>query len=161
MDAHGGLERWNKLKSVTAHLLVGGGLWPLKGKDGVLNDVHVKVDLRNERASHWPFKNSNWRTSLRPDRAAIETNEGKVVEELLKPRDSFKGHVLETKWNDLRLAYFAGYAMWTYLNTPFLFALPGVHTEEIEPWQENGEMWRRLKVEFPQDIARKRVGQNY
>ena len=52
MDAHGGLERWNKLDSVTAHLLVGGGLWPLKGKDGVLNDVHVTVDLRDERASH-------------------------------------------------------------------------------------------------------------
>jgi len=43
--------------------------------------------------------------------------------------------------------------MWTYFNTPFLFALPGVHTEEIEPWQENGETWRRLKVTFPRDIA--------
>jgi len=153
MDAHGGLERWKKLKSVTAHLLNGGGLWPLKGKDGVLHDVHVTVNLRNEQASHWPFINTNWRTSLRPNRVAIETNDGKIVDELLNPRESFKGHVLETKWNNLQLAYFAGYAMWTYLNTPFLFALPGVRTKEIEPWQENGEMWRRLKVNFPRDIA--------
>jgi len=153
MDAHGGLERWNKLKRVTAHLLNGGGLWALKGKDGVLKDVHVTVELRNEKASHWPFVNSNWRTSFQPNRMAIETNDGNVVEELLKPRDSFKGHVLETKWNNLQLGYFAGYAMWTYFSTPFLFALPGVHTEEIEPWQENGETWRRLKVRFPRDIA--------
>jgi hypothetical protein len=43
--------------------------------------------------------------------------------------------------------------MWTYLNTPFLFAMPGVETEEIEPWQENGETWRRLKATFPPGIA--------
>ena len=50
-------------------------------------------------------------------------------------------------------AYFAGYAMWTYMNTPFLFALPDVKTEELESWPENGEAWRRLKVTFPEHIA--------
>jgi len=43
--------------------------------------------------------------------------------------------------------------MWTYLNTPFLLVRPGVESEEIEPWQEAGETWRRLKVRFPADIA--------
>jgi hypothetical protein len=43
----------------------------------------------------------------------------------------------------------AEYAMWTYLPTPFLFAMDGVATEELQPWRENGEMWRRLKVTFP------------
>ena len=43
--------------------------------------------------------------------------------------------------------------MWTYLTTPFLFAMDGMATEELEPWRENGEMWRRLKVTFPQGIA--------
>ena len=33
--------------------------------------------------------------------------------------------------------------MWIYLNTPFLFALPGVETEEIRPWREDDEVWRR------------------
>jgi hypothetical protein len=56
-------------------------------------------------------------------------------------------------WSDLQLAYFAGYAMWTYLNIPFLLARPGVESEEVEPWQESGETWRRLKVRFPADIA--------
>jgi hypothetical protein len=53
----------------------------------------------------------------------------------------------------LQLAYFAGYAMWTYFNVPFLFARKGVETEELAPWQENGETWRRLQVRFPADIA--------
>jgi hypothetical protein len=43
--------------------------------------------------------------------------------------------------------------MWTYLPTPFLFAMDGVATEELQPWRENGEMWRRLKVTFPHSIA--------
>jgi hypothetical protein len=43
--------------------------------------------------------------------------------------------------------------MWTYLTTPFAFAMDVVATEELEPWRENGEIWRRLKVTFPQSIA--------
>jgi hypothetical protein len=30
---------------------------------------------------------------------------------------------------------------------------PGFRTEEIEPWMESDESWRRLKVTFPDDIA--------
>jgi hypothetical protein len=31
VDAHGGLERWQRYGSVTASLVTGGGLWALKG----------------------------------------------------------------------------------------------------------------------------------
>ena len=48
----------------------------------------------------------------------------------------------------LQFACFAGYARWTYLCIPFLFELPGVLPEEIEPRQENGESWRRLRTAF-------------
>ena len=132
MDAHGGLDRWRELKTVSARLFQDGVLWKLKGQDGVLRDVHVTVDLHEEWASHRPFGHPDRHTSFRPERVAIETSNGDVVEERLNPRESFKGHVLDTPWDSLQLAYFAGYAMWTYLNTPFLFALPGVETEEIE-----------------------------
>jgi hypothetical protein len=43
--------------------------------------------------------------------------------------------------------------MWTYVNTPFFLARPGIQSEEIAPWQEAGETWRRLKVNFPAEIA--------
>ena len=39
------------------------------------------------------------------------------------------------------------------LTTPFLYTYPGFVTEEISPWEENGEIWRRLKVTFPDNIA--------
>ncbi len=153
MDAHGGLDRWRTLRTISARLFQGGVLWPLKGQDGVLSDVDVTVDLRREWASHRPFGAADRHSSFQPDRVAIETSDGDVLEERFNPRQSFQGHVLETPWDSLQLAYFAGYAMWTYLNTPFLLAFPGVKTKEIQPWQESGEAWRRLQVTFPASIA--------
>jgi hypothetical protein len=50
-------------------------------------------------------------------------------------------------------AYFASEALWTYLTSPFLYTYPGSESEEIEPWHENGEEWRGLKVTFPDHIA--------
>jgi hypothetical protein len=151
IEAHGGLERWNHFTTLSAHLIQGGVLWAAKGKAAVLADVTVTVDLRDEKASHWPFGSPDRRSRFEPQWVALEDADGKVLEELLQPRSSFKGH--PTLWSDLQLAYFAGYAMWTYLNIPFLLARPGVESEEVEPWQESGETWRRLKVRFPADIA--------
>jgi hypothetical protein len=153
INAHGGLDRWRRFKTLSAHLLQSGVLWKLKGQDGVLDDVHLTVDLRKEWASHRPFGQQNQHSSFQPDRVAIETNNGQVVEERANPRESFRDHKFESPWDRLQLAYFAGYAMWTYMNTPFLFALPDVKTEELESWQEHGEAWRRLNVTFPERIA--------
>ena len=153
IDAHGGFERWRRFENVSAHLRNGGVLWPLKQQDGVLDDVTVRVALRREWASHSPFLTPDQRTSFEPHRVAIETTEGRVVEERLAPRDSFAGHGLDTPWDRLQLAYFAGYAMWTYLTTPFLFTMDGVETEELDPWRETGEIWSRLRVTFPSHVA--------
>jgi hypothetical protein len=58
----------------------------------------------------------------------------------------------ETPWDDLHLAYFTGAALWTYLNTPYLYTGAGFTTEEIASIDVDGETWRRLKVTFPKDI---------
>ena len=105
MDAHGGLERWNRFTTLSAHLTQGGALWAAKGKAGVLADPTVTVDLRDEKASHWPFGSPDRRSRFEPQRVALEDANGKVLEELLQPRSSFKGHAV--LWSDLQLAYFA------------------------------------------------------
>jgi hypothetical protein len=152
INAHGGLKRWRELSRVSAHQLTGGVLWAMKGQEGIINDVYVTVELHREWASHAPFLGADCRSVLEPKRVVIELASGEVVQERHNPRDSFQGHAVETLWDDLQLAYFAGYAMWTYLTTPFHLALPGVESEEIEPWLENGEPWRRLQVRFPETI---------
>jgi hypothetical protein len=122
LKAHGGLERWNQLDAVSARLGQGGALWALKGQEGVLDDVVVTASLHAERASHRPFGAPDRHSSFTLERVAIETDDGTVVEALDQPRDSFVDP--EAPWTTLQLAYFAGYAMWTYLTQPFTFTLP-------------------------------------
>ena len=108
---------------------------------------------RRQRVSYQPFTKPDWRSVYHPEAVAIETSNGKPIKSRANPRAAFQGHTVETAWDDLHLAYFSGYAIWNYLNTPFLFQLPGFKTEEIEPWDEPSERRRRLKVTFPDAVA--------
>lgn len=153
VEAHGGLDRFREFRYLSAHLRQGGVLWGLKGKPTVLQDADVRVDLHEQRVSHWPFAPTQNRSAYTPHRVTIESSAGEIVEELDDPRASFAGYEMDTPWSDTQVAYFAGYTMWTYLTTPFLLTLPGIAAEEIDPWQENGHTWRRLKVTFPPEIA--------
>jgi len=85
VEAHGGLGRFNQVQTVSAYLVMGGALWGLKGQAGVLSQVRVTVDLHQEHASFAPFKLPNQQTAFTPDRIAIETNQGAVVEERTHP----------------------------------------------------------------------------
>jgi hypothetical protein len=68
---------------------------------------------------------------------------------------------MNTPWDPLQRAYFNGYALWTYLTTPFLLAMSGVRVEEIEPWKEGSEMWRVLRAYFPGSIATHSAAQDF
>ena len=153
IDAHGGLERWKEFETVSAHLVQGGVLWQVKGVAGYLDATNVTVGLRREWASHSPFGSAGRNSKFEPERVAIEAADGTILGVLPMPRRSFAGHTLQTQWTDMQLAYFAGCAMWTYLNTPFLLAWPNVVCEELSPWKENGEVWRRLSVHYPDSIV--------
>jgi len=140
--AHGGLDRWNPFNKVTATVVAGGGLLPMKGLEADTNPLEVTVTLHEESASISPFGQPDWRMAFTPDRVAIETTAGTIVRERSNPRASFAGHIMNTPWDLLHRAYFNGYARWTYLTTPFLTAMPGFEVAEISPWQEGGELWR-------------------
>jgi hypothetical protein len=153
LQAHGGLDRWNKFNRVTATVFTGGGLWPMKG--AALDPIprEMTVTLYEEWASISPFGQPDWHNVFTPDRVVIETATGDVVQERSDPRASFASHVMNTRWDPLHLAYFNGYAIWTYLTTPFFMAMPGFTVAEISPWREGGELWRGLRVRFPDEIA--------
>lgn len=153
IQAHGGLARWNELKTLSAHLTQGGILWGMKGHAGMLDEVQVTIDLHRPWTSHFPFGSPNQRTSVAPDQVLLETTSSEPIEKLADPRASFAGYGLETLWSNLQLAYFVGYAMWNYLTAPFSFALPGFEVAELGPWEEDGQTLRRLQVTFPENVA--------
>ena len=97
-----------------------------KGWEGALERVVVSVDPRVQRALIGPFTGQ--------DRRGLFTD-------------------LDTPWDALDLAYFTGCALWTSLTVPFLLNENDFVTEELEPWHEDHETWRRLRAVFPERIA--------
>ena len=153
LDAHGGLDHWRQFSRVQATIVTGGGLWAIKGLPQDPMPRRMTVALDREWASLRPFGADDQRTAFTPERVAIEKLDGRVVSERLNPRESFDGHEFDTPWDPLQRAYFNGYALWTYLTTPFLLALDGVTVREIAPVENDRQTWVGLQAQFPPEIA--------
>src|SRR6267378_4477084 len=108
-----------------------------------------QVDHRRRLYYRGPLVRQDKRSVFEPLRVVIQHRGGVLIDARDDPERSFDGHQLETPWDNIHLAYFSGEALWTYLNTPFLYAWPGFVTEEITPIEVDGETWRRLKVTLP------------
>jgi hypothetical protein len=119
VKTHGGLDRWNKGKAIKVAASITGGIWYVKGKPDVLKKVVLTAGTRNERVTV-DFPGQDKRAVFEPSRVVIERMNGTLIEARDDPEKSFKGQHRETPWDDIHVAYFAGEALWTYLNIPFL-----------------------------------------
>jgi hypothetical protein len=150
---HGSNPSWEAARAVSAKLRVHGVFWPFKGQPDLLGDVTVTADLTRQRISMTPFGEGQTLTfDAAQDLVTITDATGAVVDSLSAPRLSMAGYLGDTRWSPTQMGYFISYATWTYLAEPLLFTLPGVQTREIDPWDEDGETWRRLEVTFPESI---------
>ena len=151
VEAHGGLARWNEVSSVTIDVSITGAIWWAKGQPDVLKDVVMVADTHRERVST-SFVGQDRTTSFEPDRVAVQRSDGTVLESSDDPEESFRGQTADSPWDAIHVAYFSGEALWTYLNTPFLYMQARFTSEEIESLDVEGERWRRLKVIFPEEV---------
>ena len=55
IEAHGGWERWQQIKKLTAHASINGGLWNLKGWPQVFADTRVTIDPHRQHAEFSPL----------------------------------------------------------------------------------------------------------
>jgi hypothetical protein len=152
LAAHGGLERWQKLKTGTAVVHSSGELLRRKMPETIAIPLSYAVSLHEQVVSIAPL-GAEWRSTFKPNRVVIEKASGEIIAERDSPRESFAGHDLDTKWDRLDRTYFSAYAMWIYLNTPFVFTMPGVKCEEIARLEQDGETWRGLRVTLPDGLA--------
>ena len=153
IEAHGGKERWRAFNKVTAKVVTGGFLWGMKGFEiGSDPPRTMTGEFRRQSVRIDPFGNPDWHLHYEPDRVVIETQSGEIIVDQRNPRETFAGHAWETSWTPAQLAYFSGYAMWTYFNLPFLLGEPGIETTEISSIDQDGLELKGLRVRFPQTI---------
>ena len=151
VQAHGGLERWRQIRSIRVAASITGAIWFVKSQGDALKDVVLTVDTESERLTV-DFPGQDKRALFEPERIVIQRLDGATIAARDNPERSFAGHQRETPWDDIHVIYFVGEALWTYLNTPFLYTQNGFATEEITPITVEGEIWRRLRVTFPATV---------
>jgi hypothetical protein len=155
LEAHGGLERWRAARTVRARVRSGGLLVRTRVPGNRFADYRLTVDVQEPRAVMDPFPRAGQRGIFERGRVRIETEAGDLVASRDDPRAAFfggPGWRRNLRWDALDSTYFAGYAMWNYLTTPFLLIRDGVQVSEGDAWEEKGESWRRLEVSFPESL---------
>src|SRR3984885_11237234 len=91
VDAHGGIERWNKFNTLRAELSISGAIWEVKQQPGLLSDKTFEIQTKEERLSITPFYSSGLVAVFVPSRQTLETSDGTIVESRDDPEASFAG----------------------------------------------------------------------
>src|ERR1700680_1612208 len=141
LEAHGGVARWARVRTVTARLSIGGPFWGRKGWPEIFGDqTMLELDARRQHIVLTPFNGADRHSTfdVNPERIVVHTNDGVVVERRDDPRASFAGYEVTTPWDALQVGYFISYACWNYLTAPFLFTYPGVETESSSRGRRTG-----------------------
>jgi hypothetical protein len=71
VDAHGGLERWQRVRAVDLSISITGAIWSAVGRPDVLRDVtmHISTDAESVVTA---FRGQNRRTTFTPERVTVE-----------------------------------------------------------------------------------------
>jgi hypothetical protein len=152
IEAHGGLNRWQSIKEIVAHIRCGGAALPLRFKFGTFKSYEAHISTTQPRIIFSPFAGKGKRGVFLGDTVRIETDKGQVLAERTNAKAAFSSSRHKFYWDNLDALYFGGYAIWNYFTIPFLLLREGFEIQEIDSWEENNQTWRRLKVFFPPDI---------
>ncbi|MCZ4092422.1 hypothetical protein [Sinorhizobium psoraleae] len=151
LEAHGGHDRWRKSKGIASTILSGGRLWELKGAPLIPVPRRATSEFHRQWTRVTPFGEPDWTMTWTPERVEITAGDGSVIAERNNGREAFD-RSFNGQWDPLNLAYFNGYAMWTYHATPFVFGEPGYEARDIAPIENEGETLRGVAVQFPEGV---------
>ena len=135
LDAHGGAERWAAARRIRSRVRSGGLLIRTRVPGNRFADYEVTVEPAERRAVLDPFPKDGLRGVFDSGEARIEAEDGAVIESRANPRAAFSGGSglrRNLRWDALDSTYFAGYAMWNYLTTPYLLTREAVEAREGE-----------------------------
>jgi hypothetical protein len=151
--AHGGLDLWENAGEVRVQISSGGLAFASKLQGHAVRNVEARISVGAQHVILTPYPQPGQRGVLDQDgTVSIETGDGALVEARGNARDGFRDLRHKLWWDRLDILYFANYAIWTYVSTPFVFAREDYQLTELDPWVENGELWRRLAVTFPEHV---------
>lgn len=146
--AHGGLDRWRKVRAVQARVASGGMAFVSRGQPSALRDFLATVEPAARRVELRDFGRPGWCGVWTPAYVKLHDELGALLGEREQPRAQFDRWIKKIAWDKLDILYFAGFALWNYLSFPFLLT-----SSEVAVAEEVDAAGRRLRVvygtEFP------------
>ena len=149
IEASGGLTRWNRLKRFTLQLSIDGAFLSRAGQRGGFKDVVAEGSTRSQSVRFRGFSDRGKSCLYEPGRVTIENPEGNVLRTWNDPCAAFRSEARKAEWDELCLVFLCGLSIWNDFATPFVLAQPDVKVEELSPWHEHDQQWRRLRAVFP------------
>jgi hypothetical protein len=150
LRAVGGKALFDQARQIAVTLHGSGTAIRSKRFGWIPGEIEVRCSTDKQRTTISPLPKEGQRGVFTGSEVRIESAEdGTVLSSRTDPRSKFPGGRRLLWWDDLDFLYFSGYAMWGYLLAPYSFFWKGVEAREIEPWQQDGETWRRLAVTYP------------
>jgi hypothetical protein len=148
IEASGGLARWTGITQFTLHLSIDGELFA--GRRGY-RDMVADGLTQNQFVRFTGFSGPDILGLYQPQHVTLENQNGKTLRSWPMPKPFLLDHVHLD--DDLQLVFICGVSLWNYLTTPFLLASPEIKVEELAPWKEQNQSWRRLRAVFPAHIT--------
>ena len=131
--AHGGADLWHSLDAVEAVVSARGFLFTAKRRPA-LDRVRMRASTSEPHFTFFDYPLPGQTAELIGTREVRSTDAGgAVIAQRLDPRAAFHGLRRLVRWDELDFIYFAGYATWNYLVTPFLFLRDGFAFRLLDP----------------------------
>lgn len=151
LEAHGGHGRWREFKGMASTIRTGGKLWELKGTPMIPVPRRATSEFHRQWTQVAPFGEPDWTMTWTPEHVEVTAGDGSVIAARDNGREAFD-RSFNGQWDPLNLAYFNGYAMWTYHAAPFVFGEPGYEARDIAPIAHEGATLRGVAVRFPEGV---------
>lgn len=152
VDAHGGMEQWNKVEEINVTARTGGLLPLSKLKYSSLSKVNFTVFPKKNQTVFNDFPELGSKGVFENGSVYIENGAGEIEEERENPRDEFKKITKKLYWDYLDTIYFTGYGAWNYMCIPFIFKQYDFNFSSADSIEENGEVLEGINVIYPDEI---------
>jgi hypothetical protein len=143
------MDRWCAVSEIFVRARTGGIALPSKFQPSAIRNIEAIVSTKDIRAEFRDYTGEGRIGIFEEEGVRILKRNGDPIAQRKGPQAAFSKFRRRFFWDRLDALYFGGYALWNYLNLPFLLASPGVVVKEGSPWQEGGEEWLRLYASFP------------
>ncbi|HSG30054.1 MAG TPA: hypothetical protein VLB82_00750 [Thermodesulfobacteriota bacterium] len=152
IEAHGGMDAWNRVDEINVTARTGGLLPLSKLKYSSLSKVNFTVYPKTMMTVFNDFPELGSKGVFDKGTVYIENGSGEIEEERENPREQFNRISKKLYWDYLDTIYFTGYAIWNYLCTPFMFKTYDFELSIGQSIEDEGEILDALKVIYPDNI---------